>query len=696
MVDAADTTGGEPMNVQERVERARRRLRDAEIVAGILETLAIAGAVFVAMAIVDALFTLPLVIRMTAPPLALIAAVAVLSQRFARRRAGANTQDVALWIEARFPALRYALVTAVDPVYTGRVPEIERSAGLIAFEPEISRASWRAIARPLIAVAMAAMVLFLLPSGTLARVATARTGDALSAMALGRPTRNPLEPVVVHIVPPAYSGTVSTVFDDPASVHALVGAIVTIEGRSTADSASAVSATVGNHDERITVSGDRWRLRFTVPAAATAVRLRAGMHERLLVVEPEIDSIPGVTLTLPARDSIYRRPSGTVRLTADLSDDLGLASGAFEFIISSGSGENFTFKSGTIGAANFSGKTGALGVTFRLDSLGLQPGDILHLRAVARDRNNISGPGIGASETRTLRIARADEYDSVDVDAAPPPEPEKNALSQRMILMMTEALEQRRPGLNHANLLGESQRIAAEQTRLRKRVGQIIFTRLGEDNGAEESDSQSKPLNADSLLAAAERANTAKTGTEQEQQGDETPVVAINKPLLTAYNHMWQAATFLELGEPGAAVPWMKKALDALQVARAAERIYLRGKWRPVVVDIERVRLQGKDTGAPALRTPREALDPGRAARLTRFDVALMLAQTAPAAAADSLLLLRLEVIGHDDMASRTLESAANAIRIGKNVSSVLIRARRTLAGGVERRNSISPWGMIP
>ena len=696
MVGASLAAGGEPMNIHERVERARRRLRGAEIAAGILEALAVAGAVFVAMAIVDALFTLPLVIRMTAPPLAMIAAVALLSQRFARRHTSADTEDVALWIEARFPALRYALVTAVDPTYAGRVPEIERSAALVAFEPQISRAVWRAIARPLIAAAIAALVLLLLPAGTVARVTAARTGDALSALTLGRRTSNPLEPVVVRIVPPEYSGIATYVFDDPASVQALVGSSLTIEGRSADDSASPVMAAVGSHDERVTASGGRWRLVVTMPASATAVRLRAGAHERLLVVEPVMDSIPVVTLTLPVRDSIYRRPSGTVRLTADLSDDLGLASGAFEYIISSGSGENFTFKSGTMGAATFSGKIGALGVTFRLDSLGLQPGDILHLRAVARDRNNISGPGVGASETRTLRVARADEYDSVDVDAAPPAEPEKNALSQRMILMMTEALEKRRPKMNHAGLLGESQSIATEQTRLRKRVGQIIFSRLGEDNGAEESDNQSKPLNADSLLAAAERANTAKTGTEQEQQGDETPVVAINKPLLTAYNHMWQAATFLELGEPGAAVPWMKKALDALRVARASERIYLRGKTRPVVVDIERVRLQGKDRGSPALRTPREALDPGRAARLTRFDAALKLAQTVPAAAVDSLLLLRLELIGRDDTASRALETAANAIRSGKNATSALIRARRTLAGGVERRNTILPWGTIP
>ena len=162
MVDASLAVGGELMNVRERVERARRRLRGAEIAAGLLEALAVAGAVFVAMAIVDALLTLPIVIRMTAPPLAVIAAVALLSQRFVRRRTGAHADDVALWIEARFPDLRYALVTAVDPEYVGRVPEIERTAGLVPFEPEISRAAWRAIARPLIAVAIATLVLFLL------------------------------------------------------------------------------------------------------------------------------------------------------------------------------------------------------------------------------------------------------------------------------------------------------------------------------------------------------------------------------------------------------------------------------------------------------------------------------------------------------------------------------------------------------
>ena len=33
---------------------------------------------------------------------------------------------------------------------------------------------------------------------------------------------------------------------------------------------------------------------------------------------------------------------------------------------------------------------------------------------------------MGVSETRALRMARAGEYDSIAVEAAPPPDPDKN------------------------------------------------------------------------------------------------------------------------------------------------------------------------------------------------------------------------------------------------------------------------------
>jgi hypothetical protein len=195
------------------------------------------------------------------------------------------------------------------------------------------------------------------------------------------------------------------------------------------------------------------------------------------------------------------------------------------------------------------------------------------------------------------------------------------------------------------------------------------------------------------VLAAADRATGANSGTALEGNADETPVVAVNRPLLEAYNFMWSASTELELGEPGRAIPWMQKALDRLQAARSAERIYLRGKVRAVIVDIAKVRLSGKDKGIASVRASRPAADPGRALRLTRFDAMVELAARLPSAAADSLVLLRLEVLAPDRDAAQKLEAAAAAVRRGGDVTAAFVAARRALAGDVERHAGISLWG---
>ena len=78
-------------------------------------------------------------------------------------------------------------------------------------------------------------------------------------------------------------------------------------------------------------------------------------------------------------------------------------------------------------------------------------------------RTHVSGPGVGASDTRTLRIARADEYDSVAVEAADPAEADKSVISERMLITLAEALERKRPALSRDALVGESRAIAADQ-----------------------------------------------------------------------------------------------------------------------------------------------------------------------------------------------------------------------------------------
>jgi hypothetical protein len=162
-------------------------------------------------------------------------------------------------------------------------------------------------------------------------------------------------------------------------------------------------------------------------------------------------------------------------------------------------------------------------------------------------------------------------------------------------------------------------------------------------------DSRGRPVNPDSVLTEASRATGTGEARVLDFEGDETPVVKINRPLLEAYNAMWETTTALEIARPGEAIPPMQRALAAIERAQAAERIYLRGKWPRVVVDIARVRLAGKDKAVPAARAPRAPVDRARVERLARLDGAIdRIAAGDAAGGRDALLLLRVELLDAD------------------------------------------------
>src|SRR5262249_686684 len=147
--------------------------------------------------------------------------------------------------------------------------------------------------------------------------------------------------------------------------------------------------------------------------------------------------------------------------------------GWFECIISSGESEgNFKSVTDTIGHIRFSStRTGSLHAVF---SVALEPGNQLSIRALARDQNDVTGPGIGSSDTRTIRIARPQEYDSIAIAAAAPPILDKALMSQRMLVMQTEALVAKRKKLDHAHWVAESGRLARIQESLRQEVDDIL------------------------------------------------------------------------------------------------------------------------------------------------------------------------------------------------------------------------------
>ncbi len=406
-----------------------------------------------------------------------------------------------------------------------------------------------------------------------------------------------------------------------------------------------------------------------------------------------------MSLRTPAHDSVLRSASGKLLLEATLHDDIGLANAAFEMIISSGEGERFTARTVRVGARRYAGTRDGthdimhdvtLRTTLDLDSMKLGPGDIVHLRAVARDAHPAATREWGSSETRSIRVARPAEYDSVSVEPAPPPEVDKSLLSQRMLLLMTEKLEARRTKLTTIVLRDETSTLARDQTRLRLAVGDAVFQRLGNESSAEHAEGDEKGIKiVDGKLVMPLDPNVAG----MLEEGDDSPVIGINKPLLEAYNAMWDAGRALELGDRKGAIPHMRVALAAIERARAASRLYLRGKPPVVILDLAKIRLAGKDTGITNLRSVRVVQSSKSRDREARLLRAATLAITDAPSAHDSIAVLRLESVGDAPDFAAALASVVEALKRGGDATAEFVRARRVL-GGVTRGAS-TDWSRV-
>jgi hypothetical protein len=625
---------------------------------------------------------------------AFLVGLSALAFRANALRALRSLPRVALWVEERTPSLRYALVTVADGVQSNA---LEKQAVATPWWTDARRALLMSLVGPVaVAIGVSALVLWV-PTFWNARAGDAASSGARAAREAAKVV-DVLAVVHVAVTPPAYANRPAATLDDPTNIEALVGSSITVSGNG---EASRLTASADSASRSVAQRGAGWSLALTMPARPAIVRLHSDAgRDRLIVLAPVADAAPAVTLLLPARDSIMRRATGVLALRAQLRDDVGLRDADFELVVSSGTGENFTFRTAVIARTALSGRAESLlEGRVSLDSLKLEPGDILQLRAVARDANNVNGPGVGSSETRSIRVARADEYDSVAVDAAPPPEAEGQVLSQRMLLDLTLALVKRQSSLTRPVLVQEAQRIADDQRKLRKRVGDVVFQRMGGEPLAEEGSDVPEPgkLTPEEVLKRADAA-TSTAGNVMDVEGDETPILAINKPLLEAFNAMWDAGRALEVGEPAKAVAPMRIALAAIQRARTAERIYLRGKPSTVIVDIAKARLAGKDKGVSSISEPRVPVDPVVRRRSATFERVSAMMASNPDAAADSLLLMRVDALGDAPQLAAALDDAARALRKHDNTAIPLawMRVRRSLGGAPEQRSGITSWQGAP
>ena len=679
------------MTARERLVLLRRTMALVVVVRALLVGVSVA----IVGGVVAHALALPVAVVLLVATLGVFAATVLASQRHAVR----SLERVALWVEERHPSLRYSLVTAVE-AGVGAPRDVEALATATPWWDVERRHLVRRLVAPILAL-LASLALFawkpvlVRPTSIVGATGT-RTGAKGAPRAL-----DPLAALRVTVTPPPYSGRASSTLDDPTSVDALVASSLTVSGDG---EAALVHAALDSAPTPVTAREGRWSVTVPMPERPALMHLRStvmGGRARLVVLAPIIDAAPAVILLLPARDTIVRAATGTLLLRAQLRDDIGLRDADFEIIVSSGREESFTFRSAIIGRVVLGRRPdGMLETRLSLDSLALAPGDVLQVRAVARDANDKTGPGVGRSETRALRVARLGEYDSVAVEAAPPGNPDGQGLSQRMLITLTEALQGQRRALGPPAFLGESRRLALDQARLRKRIGDVVFQRIGAEPLGEEGsvDLPEGKLTPEQLLARAREATGAGVDSPMDVEGDETPILAINKPLLEAFNAMWDAGRALEQGDPVQALPPMHRALAAIERARQAERIYLRGRPSAVIVDVARARLTGKDKGSTSVRAPRTAVVPLTRQRAETFARASALLGRDPNAAADSLLVMRVGALGDADALAVALDEAARVTRRGSATEIALAwsRVRRALGGAPLHRDALPAWGGEP
>lgn len=658
------------MSAIEQVRGARAALLATLAGAALVWTTLAAAAVILLYVIADLALALPLGLRRLAIPLALVAGVLALAAVLWRGRHARTLARVALYIEERVPALQYSLVTAVD---AGSVPgapgthELELAVAHVSTRGALCAPLSRAIAIPVVGLALGLAALALLPRGTLERVLHPRAGDVLLRPAPREPLANRLASIAVRVTPPRYANLETRTSEDPSSVAALVGSRIEVRGRGAAagltDSLGALldEGKGSSSGLEVAIVGDTWGVSVAMPKKPAAVRLADRAFDRLLVLEPIVDAPPTVTLITPARDTVYSEGKGKLVLRAQLEDDIGLDHAHFELLHTSGGGEGFETKRSVVGSASFrNGRSATISASILLDTMQLGPGDVLNMRALAWDANDVTGPGQGESETRTIRIYDSRQRDTVNINPAAAAALDTSIISQRMLIIRADSLRAHKPKLAAEDYVAQSLDLGLRQEDLRNKVQGIVYD-LEHVRGV------------------------GFVG--------ETPS---SKILKKAGDAMLDASTELRIASVSTALPHMWRALRFLQDARNAKRYWLRGVLLNKPVEIEKVRLTGTDKASVSERDPRDMADSPRRELLRRVDRAIVLSDELPAAGSDSLKMILVDALTAATDVVDPLREAIDAMQKDTDSRAALVEVRRRLERGTSADPTLSAWMGVP
>lgn len=640
------------MTPLQQVQRTKRGLGLLTTLTALFLGAGVTFGILVAAMLLSLAFPLPPGVRPAILPAAIAAGLATLVLLLWRRRFVWSLPRVALWVEERAPELRYALVTAIDPRYADRFGE--RLAPIIA---RVDPGSFvrRAALRTLLPAALLLLVTGVSYSAVPQNWRTAVVGTAVDATTEVTEMPSRLEALRGSVTPPAYarrSGMRVEEFDDPATIAGLTGSTVDLHGEGIPDG---IEILLGESPLEAAPEGDDgWQSAFTLPDSAVALELRDREYQRLVVIDPRRDATPSVELLLPMRDTTVRTIEGDIQLHARMSDDIGLGGAFFESIVTMGQEEgHITFRRDTLERRDLANaRSGEFSLTLPLAHFRLEEGDMLSLRAVTFDNNTLTGPSYATSETRVLRLATSSEYDSLAIEGAPPPD-DSLFLSLRYIIQLTEEIHAERRTMSRDLFVDSAQSIGIQLRRVIRTV------------------------------------ELMQREWTMEGVFDPNPLLA------EAHEALWEGVRALYIAETGEALPPMWAALKLLQEFALTERYYFRGQPPELLVNLGRVRMQGKDTGHAAPRVRREMSGEKRRELMASYVESVRLLEAAPDSAMNTLMRMQVEALREFPGLASVLGEAVAAIRADEDATASLAEVRRALEGRTIIRRRLTSWSAL-
>jgi hypothetical protein len=604
--------------------------------------------------------------------------------------------SVAAFVERRAPECRNVVITGAELI---GVPA-DRTA---AAGDYVASIVWRDAARvvrslsaqrlvsarrPLVLL-LAAAILW---TAALVRAASPALAAFIPASRGSAPAGATIGGIDVEITPPAYTGLPSKTVHDPDRIEALAGSglHLTIRGRAArvtvetlTGARTAEQQPKGTFSASVAADADGYlAVQAISPAGATGAR-------RLIGLSITPDFAPRVRITVPAKDLTLTDAHAALDISAEASDDIGLATLRLRYTKVSGSDERFTFAEGEVplDVIRRDARTWTARVHWPLDALALTPGDMVVYRAVATDNRPGTTPSESDSYIAELPAPGGNAATGFSLD----PTEQRYAVSQQMVILKTERLLANKSKMTADAFSSESQDIAAEQRKVR---AEFVFMMGGEVADAPDPNADPSNLNE---VAEAEGESDLAAG-RMFNQG--------RVALQTAIRAMSRAATSLAIGAPEPALPSEREALANLEQAFSRSRIILRALTQQERLDLTR-RLSGTLTDAARTErpSPNPAADPTvTALRRSLAEIASLSGarrtDATTSATASSLAEAVLRVNPSDpalQSVAAVLDSAARAGGSGGRALAreQLDRAATALASAVRKSLLSAPIGRV-